>query len=75
MSNTAEVLEAMESALDYLRDALDEMKNIPDLKPHYDALSDVQYELTKDKDVLEAAHQTEYQHELYEMIRDLDRER
>lgn len=70
MSNVAEILDAMESALDYLRDALDEMKGIPYLKTHYDALTDVQYELLRDKEVLDAAEQTEHQRELDEMTRE-----
>lgn len=68
--NVSEVLEAMEAALYYLSDALDEMKGIQYLKTHYDALTDVQYELLKDKEVLDAAEQTEHQRELDEMTRE-----
>lgn len=68
--NVSEVLEAMETALYDLSYALDEMKGIPYLKTHYDALTDVQYELLKDKEVLDAAEQTEHQRELDEMTRE-----
>ena len=70
MSDTGELLEAMGFALENIADAIDNLKGYPELKSHFDALHDVEYELLKEKEVLEASMNVEYQQQVAETVRD-----
>lgn len=70
MSDTGELLEAMDFALESIADAIDNLKGYPELKSHLDALHDVEYELLKEHDVLDAAMNVEYQQQIAETMRD-----